>query len=84
MNNLIFSKTEQKQFAENILLRDLARAIEDKYYKSVQKRITKLLDECVSKNDIEKLKNSLRQYPDCATKVFLFREIILKEQTIKN
>lgn len=84
MKNIIFSKTEQKHFAENILLTDLARDIEDKFYKSVKRRLIKLLDACLTKDDIEELKNSLRPYPDCATKVFLFHAIIIKEKTIKN
>ncbi|MGI9582670.1 hypothetical protein ACR1PO_15855 [Chryseobacterium sp. RRHN12] len=79
-----FTKLELERFKERDILMNLARGIEDKYYKAVEKRVIKALKLCKCIEDIERIKNSLRPYPDCATKVFLFRAIILREERIKS
>lgn len=79
-----FTKTELKQFNEQILLHDLMKQIEDKFYKSVSKRVLKSLENCNTWEDVQKIKESLRPYPQCPSKVYLFHSIILKEDSLKN
>lgn len=77
-----FTKNELIKFKEKELLYNLQRDIEDKFYKSINKRVEKALELAVNLDDIMEIKESLRAYPESVTKVYLFGKIITREKEL--
>jgi hypothetical protein len=60
----------------------LKESLEKKMYNHFKRKNKKAIDEAKCVEDFKKIKTSLRSMPECAHKVFLFRELIIREKQL--
>lgn len=77
------TKKEFDLICDFIIKRDLLKASEDLMENHFRKKVRRKIAVSVNKSDTKKIKEGLRIMPECVGKVLLFREIIMKEDTLR-